>query len=429
MNDHPPAPVPASDLPPGLPRLTTPTWEVELLISGVAVFAMLQLPGLLDDALFAMRPRLEASWHQPLKIMHMYFKATTVILAFTFAIHLFLRANWIALVGMHSIYPDGVRWDKLRMGPVQRELEQARAGDASLVIDRADNRATTVFATGVAMATILLSITLLIGLLFAIAVAALALAGIRMDVADVFLVCVFAVVVPTAFATSVDQRFGARMPHGSLRRRLLAGIFRAFSGLGFSRGGNVVGLLSSHSGELRTSLLVMAIFLPVMIGLLIGTRAMESPERLGEYGAFPQLDEVGGRSLRDEHYDRRRDLSRDPAVPYIDDTVVIGPFLRLTVPFIPGKDDRAMQQRCGGLDPGTPVARLDCLQSIHAATLDGRPVADFRYEAGTDPRTDRPALVAMVDVRAIAPGRHELRIAKLEPREDDDPYWVIPFWR
>ena len=88
-----------------------------------------------------------------------------------------------------------------------------------------------------------------------------------------------------------------------------------------------------------------------------------------------------------------------------------------------------MQQRCGGLDPGTPVARLDCLQSIHAATLDGRPVADFRYEAGTDPRTDRPALVAMVDVRAMAPGRHELRIAKLEPREDDDPYWVIPFWR
>jgi hypothetical protein len=28
-----------------LPKHTTPTWEVELLISGVAVFAMMQLPG------------------------------------------------------------------------------------------------------------------------------------------------------------------------------------------------------------------------------------------------------------------------------------------------------------------------------------------------------------------------------------------------
>ena len=31
---------------------TARTWEVELLISGVAVFAMLQLPGWLDDRVF-----------------------------------------------------------------------------------------------------------------------------------------------------------------------------------------------------------------------------------------------------------------------------------------------------------------------------------------------------------------------------------------
>ena len=45
-----------SDDPHALPRRTTPTWEVELLISGVAVFAMLQLPGWLDDRLFALLP-------------------------------------------------------------------------------------------------------------------------------------------------------------------------------------------------------------------------------------------------------------------------------------------------------------------------------------------------------------------------------------
>ena len=46
----------------GLPKHTTPTWEVELLISGVAVFAMLQLPGWLDDGMFALAPRLGAAW-------------------------------------------------------------------------------------------------------------------------------------------------------------------------------------------------------------------------------------------------------------------------------------------------------------------------------------------------------------------------------
>lgn len=49
-----------------LPKHTTPTWEVELLISGVAVFAMLQLPGWLNDRLMFLLPRFEDSWRASL---------------------------------------------------------------------------------------------------------------------------------------------------------------------------------------------------------------------------------------------------------------------------------------------------------------------------------------------------------------------------
>ena len=58
-----------SDDPHHLPRHTTPTWEVELLISGVAVFAMLQLPGWLDDRFFALLPRLGLDWAEPAQIV------------------------------------------------------------------------------------------------------------------------------------------------------------------------------------------------------------------------------------------------------------------------------------------------------------------------------------------------------------------------
>ena len=83
-----------------MPARTTPTWEVELLISGIAVFAMLQLPGWLDDALLRLAPRFETNLSAPLQIMHMYLKSAALILATTFSIHLLLRARWIALVGM-----------------------------------------------------------------------------------------------------------------------------------------------------------------------------------------------------------------------------------------------------------------------------------------------------------------------------------------
>ena len=49
------------------------------------------------------------------------------VLAVTFALHLLLRAQWIALVGMDSVYPQGVRLDKLRMGPIQRGTCAAQA--------------------------------------------------------------------------------------------------------------------------------------------------------------------------------------------------------------------------------------------------------------------------------------------------------------
>jgi hypothetical protein len=61
-------------------------------------------------------------------------------------------------------------------------------------------------------------------------------------------------------------------------------------------------------------------------------------------------------------------------------------------------------------------------------------VTDLHYDAGSDARTQRPALEAMIDVRALAPGRHELAIASAPSTTEDgtsepsDP-WVIAFWR
>ncbi|HEX5960626.1 MAG TPA: hypothetical protein VFY97_05190 [Rhodanobacteraceae bacterium] len=56
---------------------------------------------------------------------------------------------------------------------------------------------------------------------------------------------------------------------------------------------------------------------------------------------------------------------------------------------------------------------------------------DLRCDAGSDAQADRPALVAMIDVRTLAAGRHELAIAGVAPGGDPAPSAVstIPFWR
>ena len=77
------------------------------------------------------------------------------------------------------------------------------------------------------------------------------------------------------------------------------------------------------------------------------------------------------------------------------------------------------------------AAVLACLSASHALRIDGRPLPGQPYESSEDPRTDRPALLAMIDVRALPPGRHELTVQRPPPRANAkaaEPY-AIPFWR
>jgi hypothetical protein len=109
----------------------------------------------------------------------------------------------------------------------------------------------------------------------------------------------------------------------------------------------------------------------------------------------------------------------------------------LTVPYQPARDAAAMQQSCPDATAVEDAdaragALLRCLAALHPVTLDGIPLAHLRYGAGSDAQTDRPALVAMIDVRSLAPGRHELAIASSSPEGGDTASaapWIIPFWR
>jgi hypothetical protein len=433
-----PAPPPADDSASRLPRHTTPTWEVELLISGVAVFAMLQLPGWLDDRFFFLSRRFDSDWLQPLQMVYIYLESAALILAGTFLLHLLLRAQWIALVGMHSVFPEGIRWERLRMGPVQREVEAEQYPGRDATIDRADNRATIVFSFGVNLASTLLYITVLVTGIFAAIIGVAALTGLKVDVAGLLGYCTIAVFAPMGLAMLVDRRFGDRLREGGAARRVLKAALRLYGRSGImQRSTNpTFSLLASHGGERRVTLLTLVVFIAAFAIILFAIYTGGDARRLGNYALFPEFAD-GSRTLDAAHYDDRRNPVRDPAVAFIDSMVADKAYLRLVVPYAPQTDSIALLSDCPAAaspDQGDQraAALLDCLQRLHAVALDGKPLAALRYELGSDPRTDRPALVAMIDVRNLAPGRHELEVAhhppKAEAKETPRP-WRIPFWR
>lgn len=413
----------------GLPSRTAPTWEVELLISGVAVFAMLQLPGWLDDRAFALEAGMADDWRMVLMMAYFYAKSAAVVLAITFGMHLLLRAQWIALVGIHSVYPQGVQLSKLRMGPIQRAIEETRPDRTTDAIERADNRASVVFAIGVTIASILAVVCIVFcgGLLLA-RLLTLAM-GWQVDMA-VLPIIVFAVVIgPFALASMLDHWLGHRLQGGGRAYRALAATTRFYTRIGMGRRSNqILAILASNSGERRIMAAVIASMVVAILGVVIAYGAMRNAVAIGSYGLFP---DDAGKGLDPAHYDDQRNPARHPAVPYVQSMVIDAPYLQLVVPYRPGRDEPAMRAGCAQVED-----RLACLQSLHGLTLDGKPVDGLAYEIARDPRTNRPALLAMIDVRQLAPGRHELQVARparadaVPDKDNPDPgFDRIPFWK
>ncbi len=420
-----------------LPNRTTPTWEVELLISGVAVFAMLQLPGWLDGVLMALEPRVNGDWRMVVMMSYVYAKSAAVVLAATFVIHLMLRAMWIALVGMQSVYPEGIRFDKLNMGPIQSEVERERASTMEETVERADNRASVAFAVGVLIASTLAVICVVFCGGMALLNLVAAGLGWRINVMYLFAAIFAALFLPVLAAMLLDRQFGARLPADGLAHRAIRAALRIGSrlGMGVSKS-PILSILSSNGGQRQAMLLFNGAVVLAMATATSSLVGLQRPEWIGNYGLFPSSDAL---EVETDAYDDQRDPLKARAQPYIPGMVVRGPYLKLVVPYVPRRVEAPMRQCAvdsSATDEARAAALLVCLGRLHAVSLDGRPLADLRYEASNDPRTDRPALLAMIDVRDLPPGRHELRIAR-PPYSDrrarknrpDPGHDRIVFWR
>lgn len=434
-----------------IPSRTTPTWEVEMIISGAAVFAMLQLPGWLDQRIGMLIPRFNHAWAGLLGMLSIYWVGAAVVLAITFIVHLSLRAHWIALVGTHSVFPDGIHWSGLRFGPAEREVTRARLGRIEDAIERADNRATIVFAVGVSLAGFLIALSI-VGALVSLAII---LSQMFVDANTTFvLAIIFAVLLiglPYTLARRYDRKLDAQPLVDSHKQQRLARFFSICTRFGIGRRTYTWTVLSSHVGERRQQIVVsiLMIVLVALIGLM--SVLANSPNKLGNYGLFPDARDTG-RALPNAYYDDQRDIRRNKAVPYIQSEVITGPYLRLVVPWQPNVDNAAVKRSCAKTLAMTDAARraastLECLAKLHVVRLDGKPLTGLRYDAGSDPRTQRPALVAMIDVRALTPGRHQLDVKRIAPPKtgsidiqplgatvrladhDESTSYVIPFWR
>jgi hypothetical protein len=402
------------------------------------VFALIQLAGALPGWGVYLLPRLAEHWLELARLVLLYGNSAVMLLCLAFLLHLLLRAYWVALVGMHSVFPGGLKMERLRAGPIAKSLLAERWEDMDAAIERADNRATVVFGLGIGLALVLVLVTVSAMLFFLVGIAIAAALGDTALATRVMLLLFALWIGPQLAAGYLDRVFGDRLRKDGLAYRSLHRILRLYSWSGTSRESSpLVTLYSSNVGEKRSFWVVLVVMLLVTVLSVAGAAMSDEDLGPGSYAGFPEGQGGMPQAVRHPHYASRHNPDDTPALPFVPDQVARGPDLPLVVPYLPTLHQHLLADcaQASGRDAAARLARheaaLGCLATGFEVRLDGEVLA-LAPEAYTDAGRDLRGLLYMVPATGLAPGRHELQVTLRpaeEPKDGEPPRWRIPFWR
>lgn len=453
-----------------LPGDTAPTWEVELLLSGATVFALMQVPAWLSAQLQFWDVRLGGDLQEVVVLAGVFAKVIAYTLIFTLVAHLMTRGLWVAAIGLRSVYPGGIRWRRLRYGPRFRAVARRELPTLKRLIARSDDIASQMFAVAALMVVMTLFSLLAMAVFILLAwLLALPFGGRHFEW---ILITLFTSWVGlSVLANWLDRRVSRKSP-GAPWLAWVAPLQRLQLWLPLARMSTGLMLVfTSRFGVVRGTF-VLLVLLYALMGIamvdMIWDRAKLSA---GEARFIAQLD--GAHSIEPAHYADQRDPLAHALLPHIPSMVVHGDYLRLLIPYQVQQHPAALESVCPGAEPalraaaqesqaafraldsepatlqrlrdaeasesGAAARVLECAARVHALRLDGEPLSvPLSFHVGAEPEV--PAFLAMIPIRQLPPGQHVLDVARLPTAARDGlladpearptpPPWRITFWK
>ncbi|AHG90570.1 hypothetical protein J421_3033 [Gemmatirosa kalamazoonensis] len=438
-----------------IPTEVSAAWELELLIAGAVTFALFQLPGSIDALREQLMPKATGGWLMAVLLGYLYTKVIVYTLIAAFLLNLTLRAYWVGLVGLHSVFPRGVDWERMqsRAGPATIEEYRRRHSSIPSIIARVDNFASVIFSFA-----FLVVVTCLFSLVGSALFGGVAWAINQLVFGGrhgllVFELLAFGFAVPLVAIGVVDKKYGRRWAPDSVAGRRLRRAARVAMRV---NGSSLLGpIMFTLYTNVRKGLL-MATFYATFVGALL-IAIVELFVRLGAFaGGAPRYvpDDEAIRGVDADHYESMRGAASNPGAITIQSDVIQDPYVRLFIPYSTDRHDPALAASCPQAAPLRPghlhfaiapsgkqrdvvernaTAVLACLSRMHTVTLDGAP-QDVALRFYTQPATGRRGMIAYLPTATLASGPHTLAVMPA-PRAPDSRNATplrpieIPFWK
>jgi hypothetical protein len=421
-------------------RLRDRTDELELIISSLTIFALFSVPGWLFDKVADIYTHLSTSLAIASTAGITLLAGTSFGLAACFVVHLMARAYWVGLIGLRTVFPDGINWSKTPgLGPLSRQYYRDTLPDLDTVIQNTDKLASSLFAviSMLTLSVLWFGTILTVILVVSGAVGArFGLTNTGMGIGTTLLLMVFVGIPIIVYL--LDRQIASRVPR--LRdSRIFAGLVRFLNRIaGFAYPQRLVRPVQlTLQSNTRPVAFFIALTLSIIVIVAVGSTRTAAWRNFTVSGEFRYLDTAQVQEgFRSTYYeDMPSPLDRLRGWPRIDSFNQNGSFVRLFLPYHPVRDNLVLDQLCGSAEEAPD--RLACLRRLWTVGIDGKPVSMANFEPAERADLGMRGLIGLVPITGLEPGLHRIEVVwNPSPAEEaaplDDRYtqvsnrYVIP---
>jgi len=421
-------------------RLRDRTDELELIISGLIIFALFSVPGWFFDKVADIYTHLSTSLAIAGIVGTTLLAGISYGLAACFVVHLMARAYWVGLIGLRTAFPEGINWSRTPgIGPLSRQYYRETLPDLDSVIQSTDRLASSLFAV-ISMLTLSF---LWFGAILVVVMVVSGAIGTRfgltntgMAIGSVVLLVLFLGVPMLVYL--LDAHLASRVPR--LREsRFFEGLvrfLRRIAGLAYPQR-LVLPVQLTLQSNTRPVIFFVALILSVITIVAVGNTRAAAWRNFTLSGEFTYLDTaLVQEGLRSTYYeDMPSPLDRLRGFPRVDSFNQSGSFVRLFLPYQPLRDNLVLDQHCGSAEEAPD--RVACLRQLWTVSIDGRPVPMAGFVPAERADLGMRGLIGLVPLTGLEPGLRRIEVvwnpgAAEEVASLDDRYaqvngvYVIP---
>jgi hypothetical protein len=420
-NEFPDGQNPESPAPGWLQSLQENSWELELLISGGAVFTLIQLPDYFSRWLITIRIQTSLPGFSIYLILGML---GIKILTNGFVLHLILRAYWLAMVCLNFVFPAGISSQNAQhKGPFRNNHTEGDLRELIMKVDR---------ICGLVIFTSISSVILLAALMFALGAFIVLMLGAE-HVENQFLTELIQLLV-MVFLWSGLLYFLDLLFFGFLRRLkyfsyLFYPFFQVWDTLTFRRlyarplvffGSNV----SKGSFLIGASLFTMVTIFMVYSSVFrhFGWKSIFD---FRDYRFTMSKTEA---SVNNRHYADESDWD-DRQIVFIPSKLIDGNYLSVNVIYVKGMDML--------IEASANHDTLRFVENILEVSIDDSVYRDLKWHDRWEKDMSNCGLTTVIPIGHLSNGEHILKVTNpelpdntyMKIREDDGRTFRIPFWK